>query len=53
MGSLSPLSFLWGFLLLQGILRPLRGDPGAYGGGMAFMAQAEEIWLLKGQTCGS
>lgn len=27
MGSLSPLSFLWGLLLLQGVLRPLRGDP--------------------------
>ncbi|XP_028621873.1 tectonic-2 [Grammomys surdaster] len=27
MGSLSQLSFLWGLLLLQGVLRPLRGDP--------------------------
>uniref|UniRef100_A0A8C6GRS8 Tectonic family member 2 n=1 Tax=Mus spicilegus TaxID=10103 RepID=A0A8C6GRS8_MUSSI len=27
MGSLSPLSLLWGLLLLQGVLRPLRGDP--------------------------
>lgn len=48
MGSLSPLSFLWGLLLLQGVLRPLRGDLGAYGGGMACTDQAEGIWLLKG-----
>ncbi|XP_029333660.1 tectonic-2 [Mus caroli] len=27
MGSLSPFSLLWGLLLLQGVLRPLRGDP--------------------------
>lgn len=53
MGSLSPLSLLWGLLLLQGVLRPLRGDPGVYGEGMACMAQAEGIWLLKGQTWGS
>ncbi|GAB1290194.1 Tectonic-2 [Apodemus speciosus] len=27
MGPLSPLSFLWGILLLQDVLRPLHGDP--------------------------
>lgn len=27
MGSLSPLGLLWGLLLLQGFLRPLRGNP--------------------------
>ncbi|XP_052024706.1 tectonic-2 [Apodemus sylvaticus] len=27
MGPLSPLSFLWGLLLLQDVLRPLHGDP--------------------------
>lgn len=51
MGSLSPLSFLWGLLLLQGVLRPLRGDPGVYGSGMACVAQAGNL-TLKGPDPG-
>lgn len=53
MGSLSPLGLLWGLFLLQGVLRPLRGNPGVYERGMACMSQAEGIWLLKGRTWGS